>query len=201
MKVISIIPVKDLDHTKTRLSPLLDLKMRQDLTRSILYRTIQVIKCTGKVHVILVITPDYRVFSFAKKQGVIALLEQEVGLNNALQQATEWCKQKAFDALLIIPSDIPFLQAKDIDSIIDMGKDEKAVIIISPDNKQDGTNALLIKPPGILNYFYGSGSYDIHCKQARNAQYKLMVYFSRSIGFDIDYPEQYEILCKTIKIR
>ena len=146
---------------------------------------------------ILVVTPDHSVLSLANVQGVMALKEKRAGLNNALQQATVWCQKKDFDALLILPSDIPFIQTKDIKAIIDIGMDERTVVVISPDNERSGTNALLVKPPGILNYSFGLDSYHIHRKQVLAARHKLKVYFSKSIGFDIDYPEHYDILCKT----
>ena len=192
MNVLSIIPVKDLNHTKTRLEPILGLDERQALTLRILARTIGILKSSERVRTILVSSPDPGVLALVKGWGALGLRENGAGLNQALQEATRWSLLHGFDALLIIPSDIPFLQQEDIEAILSMGSEEGKVVVLSPDNERCGTNALFVKPPGILTYSFGSDSFTRHQGEALHQRVPVRVYSSLSIGFDLDSPEQYD---------
>ena len=196
MRVLSIIPVKDLRQTKTRLSSILDLQGRQNLTLQLLYRTIRILKCSEKVDRILVLTPDHKVLTLAGNCGALPFREKEKGLNESLREATLWAIASNFDALLILPSDIPYVGTDDIEAIICMGRKEGNRVVISPDLKESGTNALFIKPPGVLGYHFGIDSFDRHRNQALNHGIQWKVYRSASIGFDLDTPEQYHSLVK-----
>jgi len=194
MKTLSIIPVKDLDQTKTRLGSILDLRKRQVLTLEILYRTLQILRSSEEIEKILVLTPDPRVLAFAEELGVMGLKEKGRGLNEALKQATQWSIHYHYEALLIIPSDIPFLQKDDIEAMIWAGLEEERIVVIAPNEERSGTNALLVKPPGILKYCFGFDSFSRHQNQTFTRHFKVKVYSSTSIGFDLDYPEQYQFL-------
>jgi 2-phospho-L-lactate guanylyltransferase len=194
MRALCIIPVKDLDCTKTRLIPVLSPRRRQALTLSILSRTIEVLKSSGRISEILVVTPDFRVISFVKELGVLGLRQKGNGLNEALGQATRWAIGCRFDSVLILPSDIPLLDETDIGSIVCAGLGKENIVVISPNKKKTGTNALFVKPPGILKYCFGPGSFNYHVKQALGNSLELKICYSTSIGFDLDSPEEYEFL-------
>ncbi len=196
MKILSIIPVKDLNCTKTRLGSILSLGQRQILTLQILYRTLKILKSSAEIEKILVLTPDSRVLSFAKERGVLGLKEEGKGLNEVLEQATYWSIHNDFGAIFILPSDLPFLQQEDIQAIIDMGVEEERSVVIAPDWEMEGTNALFVKPPGIIQYEFGFDSFEHHQKQALKRGLKFNVYSSTTIGFDLDYPDQYRFLMK-----
>ncbi len=194
MRVLSIIPVKDLGCTKTRLRSILHLPERQILTLQLLDRTLNILRDSKKVEKVVVLSPDPRVLSFAKKLGVPGLRERRKGLNEALKYATLWAIDNDFEALLILPSDIPLLNKDDIEAIISMGLKKGKTIVLAPDREMRGTNALFIKPPGILEYSYGFESFLRHRSQALTQNIDLKVYHSRSVAFDLDYPEHYRFL-------
>lgn len=193
-RILAVIPVKNLSSTKSRLRPVLSLSERQALTLHILSRTIQTLKSSDKVQCILVLTPDDRVLSFAKGLSVIGLKYDGKGLNLALRQATRWGIDQGFEAILILPCDIPFLNSEDIKTILGMGVKGERVVVIAPNEGKNGTNALFVKPPGILRYSFGIDSFTRHQEYAFAQHLKVRVYSSLSIGFDLDDPEQYRFL-------
>jgi 2-phospho-L-lactate guanylyltransferase len=193
-RMLAIIPVKDLNHTKSRLKPVLTLAERQALTLHILSGTIQALKASDKVQCILVLTPDDRVLSFVKGLGVMGLKDDGRGLNQALRQATRWAIDHDFEAILILPCDIPFLDSEDIKTIRGMGVEGERVVVIAPNEGKNGTNALFVKPPGILRYSFGIDSFTRYQEHAFAQHFKVKVYSSLSIGFDLDDPEQYRFL-------
>jgi 2-phospho-L-lactate guanylyltransferase (CobY/MobA/RfbA family) len=64
--------------------------------------------------------------------------------------------------------------------------------VIATDQHQDGTNALLMRPPLLFNYAYGPGSYQRHMQQAKDAGAEVQLYASERINFDIDLPQDWQ---------
>jgi 2-phospho-L-lactate guanylyltransferase (CobY/MobA/RfbA family) len=66
-----------------------------------------------------------------------------------------------------------------------MGRGNPSVVIATDQNR-DGTNALFMRPPGIIPYAYGPGSYQRHTDLARAAGVKAKTFFSEQLSLDID---------------
>ncbi|MBN1227943.1 MAG: 2-phospho-L-lactate guanylyltransferase, partial [Deltaproteobacteria bacterium] len=77
---------------------------------------------------------------------------------------------------------------RDIETIISLGKPEKS-IVISPCRRGNGTNALFIKPPGIIEYCFGDKSFLRHQELAFQCGVVPAIYRSHGIEFDLDFPE------------
>jgi 2-phospho-L-lactate guanylyltransferase len=92
------------------------------------------------------------------------------------------------DAAWILPADLPLLAPEDVSGIIRMGRDERCVVLAT-DHNRDGTNALLVRPPGVIPYAYGVGSFQRHAVLARDAGAEVYVYESERLLQDIDLPE------------
>ena len=194
MSILAILPVKDLSHAKSRLSHEIDQQQRESLASNLLRRTIGILKSSRCIDDILLVSQDVRVHYIAKTEGLLFLQEQGADLNQALEQATRWSIDQCYSAILILPLDIPFLTKDDIHSINQMANDETEVVIIAPDHEMKGTNALLVKPPGILKYQFGWNSFYRHWQQTMDRHIKNKIYCSTEISFDLDSPAQYHLL-------
>jgi 2-phospho-L-lactate guanylyltransferase len=75
----------------------------------------------------------------------------------ALHRATMVAQMYSAQGVLILPSDLPLLSKEDVTRIIDLSL-EPPVVVIAPDRRNEGTNALLIRPTGLISYQFG----DIH---------------------------------------
>jgi 2-phospho-L-lactate guanylyltransferase len=94
--------------------------------------------------------------------------------------------------VLIVPADLPLLTTDDIHEVVRRAVNPP-VVVITPDRHHQGTNALLISPPGLIQYEYGPGSYQRHCKQAEKAGARLEICERGSVALDIDFPEDLEL--------
>jgi 2-phospho-L-lactate guanylyltransferase len=94
-------------------------------------------------------------------------------------------------AVLILPADLPLLSAEDLTAMIDLGRANNTVVIAT-DQNGDGTNAMLVRPPGLLTYAYGPGSYERHKLAAEAEGATVKTYTSERLSLDIDYPEDLE---------
>ncbi|PJF38019.1 MAG: hypothetical protein CUN55_19135, partial [Phototrophicales bacterium] len=106
----------------------------------------------------------------------------------ALARATSVVKSWSCTSVLILPADLPFVTVEDIENMIKLGPFAPAVVI-APDRDRDGTNGLFIRPPGLIEYAYGPGSFQRHVALAKEAGAIVREYQSEHMQFDVDLPE------------
>lgn len=182
--MVVIIPAKPLNQSKTRLAPVLSLNQRVNLSRSLLLRTIGLAKQVGQV---VVISRDRVVRQLAKQAGAWALVEAGRTLNEAVGQASEWVLARKGKAALILPGDLPLLTPANLVEITRLGQSAPAVVI-APCHRADGTNALLQRPPALIEVAFGPNSFAKHRQAARAAGVEPVIYRSPTVAFDLDHP-------------
>ena len=74
------------------------------------------------------------------------------------------------------------------------------VVVIAPDRRGRGTNALLSSPPGLIEYDFGPDSFERHTARAKAAGVRIVVCEIPSIGLDVDLPEDLEFLQEGLNI-
>ena len=186
MVVASIVPVKALAVSKKRLSTVLSPQERADLTISMLKDVLRALKLS-EVTQIIVTSSDHTIHQVANRLNVSYLSENQTGLNQALEQATQWLNLTHSDSLLIIPSDIPLVSPEDIAQIMKLDTDEKSVVLSS--SQDGGTNALFKRPPDLIPACFGPNSYMRHIKEAYAKGVEPKIYRSSRISMDIDSAE------------
>lgn len=189
MSIWAIIPVKPFNRAKSRLSSVLTPVERQELAETMLRHVLLTIREVPQVMGTLVISRDGKALSIAREYGARTVVESGAPeLNDALMRATQVVARWKGSAALILPADLPLLAPEDIACILELGQIERTVVI-STDQHQDGTNALFIRPPGLIRYAYGVGSYQRHIHMARQAGAEVKLYESQRLMLDIDMPD------------
>jgi 2-phospho-L-lactate guanylyltransferase len=191
--VTALIPVKALEGGKSRLSGRLDPDDRIRLTHDSLRHVVHVLQSTPRIGEIIVITRDAQVAEWAEWWRVSCLREQGRGLNAALRQARE--QRADAQAILVLPSDLVAISATDVQAILDLAERApgRACVVIAPDRRSRGTNALLLKPPGVIAFEFGSHSAERHAALAVANGVQPLWYRSDSISLDLDVPEDLEL--------
>jgi 2-phospho-L-lactate guanylyltransferase len=65
--------------------------------------------------------------------------------------------------------------------------------VVAPDRRGTGTNALLVRPPGLIPYRFGENSLDKHLEEAEAAGAEAHVYESDTLGLDVDIPADLDL--------
>ena len=192
MTIWVIIPVKPLRLAKSRLAKVLSPEERQRFAETMLRHVLDVVKSVPQITGTLVVSRDNLVLALAREYGAKTIQESGAPeLNVALMRATSIIASWHSDAVLILPADLPLISPIDVANIIEMGADYPSVVI-STDRSKNGTNALFVRPPGLIEYAYGPGSYQRHAVTARDAGATVKVYESDHLLQDIDLPEDIE---------
>lgn len=187
MSLFAVVPVKDLRQAKSRLEPILDPACRAGLTLYMMGRVISVLR-EAEVEKVCVVSPDPVVLEQAREKGAFALLQEGRGLNPALDQGRRWAMDRDAAALLVLPADLPLLEAEDVRSVLDGGGKTHSSVI-SPDATRAGTNALLMRPPDAIPFAFGPGSFEAHRRAAEERGIPLAVVERPHLSFDLDTDE------------
>jgi 2-phospho-L-lactate guanylyltransferase len=137
---------------------------------------------------IVVVSRDLTAHDLARAKRATPLAETEAGLNSAVAQACDWVAARGAAAVLVVPTDLPLLTALDVESMIDLAV-EPACIVIAPDRRDSGTNALLVRPPHAIRPAFGAASFEAHCGQAAHSGIAAHVFRSATIALDLDVPD------------
>jgi 2-phospho-L-lactate guanylyltransferase len=192
MTLWAIVPVKPLRRGKSRLSGVLSPEARTALNHYLLSNTLETLASVPEIEHSLVVSRDPEALTIAREYGARTVQEQgSPKLNIALTRATMVALNHSVQSVIIVPADLPLLTADDIREVVKRAVNPP-VVVITPDRHHQGTNALLISPPGLIQYEYGDGSFQRHCIQAKEAGARLK-FVARAVALDIDQPEDLEL--------
>jgi 2-phospho-L-lactate guanylyltransferase len=196
----AIVPVKPLRRAKSRLAGVLSDDERALLSQHLLQHTLGVLKEIPEIERTLVVSRDSRALALARKEGARTLTEHGAPeLNQALVRATLVAKEYGADGVLILPADLPLLTIEDVQSLIKAAKDPPVIVLV-PDRHGEGTNALLVRPSGLIEYDFGPNSFQRHQLQAEQLGARVEIRTIPSLGLDLDLPEDLEHLRERIDL-
>ena len=191
MELHALIPIKSLTHAKSRLAKHLTQEQRNTLVISMLDHVLRILNSCNKITKITVVTPDEKIKKRVLNKDVFVEIETQHGHNESLTQAA---KKETYDTkLLTLSADLPLLNKKDLEEMIQLSQDCDVVIAPSKDN---GTNAILEKSPLILPYLFGINSFENYKNESEKRKLSFKVYKSETISFDVDTPVDLKMLPK-----
>lgn len=183
-----IVPVKPLSQGKTRLAHVLTVTERADLLRGFLDRALHLLGTLPEVDVVLVVSSDPAVHTIARSHQARVLMEPyPQGLNTAVTNAVHHATSHGAKRVLILPADLPFVQAADVAMMLHAARGLLPQLVICPDQVYTGTNALLLQaPPPEFVFRYGRGSFTSHEQEAHRHQMTVHIVETPGLMFDLD---------------
>jgi 2-phospho-L-lactate guanylyltransferase len=198
MTIWAIVPVKPIQRAKSRLSKVLTRVERAELGRQLLRNTLDVLAEVPAVERTLVVSRDSEVLALAREQGARTVSERgNPPLNRALVRASLVARGYGVSAVLVLPADLPLLTREDIEKLISMAGSPPEVIL-APDRRGMGTNAILSSPPGLIEYDFGPDSLSMHIDQAKAAGARVEICQLPALELDLDVPDDLEYFQKQI---
>lgn len=181
--VHAVVAVKGLDRGKNRLSGVLTEAQRHLLIRTMLNDVIGALRGARGVASINVLSSQ----SIALPGDIERIADPGAGLNAGLAYAARVLSDEGASSLLFLPGDLPFVTSEDIDVLIEAASDHDAVI--APDAQHSGTNALLLKPPQLIEPQFGEQSFTAHVQAIRcSTSNSLQIVERPALAHDVDVP-------------
>jgi len=189
MKIAAIIPMKSLHSAKSRLSNILTAQQRKNLAMYLLDATIKELKKSNFISEIIIVSNDKAVKNYSCLNNLKFMRDSDEGVNKAVILADNYCIDNGINANIVIPPDLPFISAKEIDEICTISNKYHKCIIICPSKRFDGTNILFRKPPDVIKTHYDDNSYMNHLKEADKFKIPIETLDIVKLRFDLDTKE------------
>jgi 2-phospho-L-lactate guanylyltransferase len=182
----AVVPVKRLGLAKQRLAPVLSRSERAELARTMLHDVLTTLCATPQLAGIIVVSGDPAVAKLATLFDARVVGDvMESGINAAVQQGLRTPDLSSAGAL-VIPADVPFATAADLQAVIaELGH---FPIVLAPALSDGGTNTLAMRRPDLIAPSFGDDSFARHQALARDAGLGCGIVRTEGLGRDIDYP-------------
>lgn len=179
-----LIPVKNLANAKQRLADVLDQRARTELAHAMLSDVLQAVGEYGSEDVSLV-TNDSFALQQAANYGFGTIPDTaNTSETDAIEMATRVCVSRGVLRTLVIPGDIPLIEAEDLITIFEHAAASGSVLVPSADKR--GTNAVLRAPAASFPLRFGNDSFQPHLQAAIATDSPCVVLSLPRIALDVD---------------
>lgn len=183
-----IVPHRGLEAAKTRLAPSLDPEERVMLASQLLQRVLKVSREVSSD--VEVISPSRPLAEIVEAAGARLAVQRGMGLNEGLDQARSQALLDGIDTVIVLHGDLPNLTAIDIETLVGaLPADGGPGVAIAPDRAGTGTNALALRPPGVIPFRFGVGSFAAHAAEVERAGVPCVAVNRGGLAFDLDTPD------------
>jgi 2-phospho-L-lactate guanylyltransferase len=198
MRTIAILPVKSFNAAKQRLAGLLGAGSRQALAQAMFSDVLTSLRHVPGLDAVAVVTSDRVAESAALGERVQVLRDTEqAGQSEATLIGIRYAQAAGYERVLLVPGDTPLVDSGEVGRLLAL---DTSVVIV-PDRRGTGTNALLLAPPDAIAPSFGPGSFPRHVAAAREAGVEHSVERIAGLMFDIDTPDDLADLSTALDVR
>ena len=182
-----LVPVKNLSAAKQRLAAVLDQPPRTALAQAMLYDVLTTLHHWPSRPPVAVVTSDPYAVELASEYDFEIIPDPDnPGETGAIELATRLCVERGIDSTLVIPADIPLIQAWELEEILKHAPAEGSVLVPAADGR--GTNAAFRCPANLFPLRFGNDSFKPHHAAAQATGKPCVVLNLPGIAVDVDNP-------------
>ncbi len=183
MTTWAVVPLKRFGDAKRRLAGVLGPAARRRLSIVMLRDVLAALAATPGLDRIVLATSEPSAAGFGRP-----IIDDGGGdLNVAIARAAAALEAAQIARILVIAADIPLAAPAEIARVLAAG--EAAPVVIVPDARGLGTNALLLSPPRAMGPCFGTDSRARHAAAAGILGLASRELRLPGLGFDVDEPE------------
>jgi 2-phospho-L-lactate guanylyltransferase len=184
----AIIPVKEFDGAKDRLSSLLSAPQRRVLAETMLTDMLDAVAGTRRLAGVVIVTLDPHATDLGKKIGARIVIDgARDGHTGSVNAGRRVLAAEGRAGMITMPGDIPATRASEIDAVVAAHLAAPS-FTISPAHDDLGSNAVVCSPPGSVPLRFGDNSYFPHLDAARRQGIEPTIIRQPGIAMDIDHP-------------
>jgi 2-phospho-L-lactate guanylyltransferase len=193
MVTAAVLPIKTYARAKHRLSEAVEVPDRRALAEAMVGDVLDVLPTVPGLDRVIVVTAEPRAAAAARDAGADVVHDpHEAGQSAAALLGVRAALEAGAGRVLLVPGDCPAIEPDEIAALL--ARQGPAGVVIVPDRHGAGTNALLLAPPDVIEPSFGPGSFARHAARAHAAQTKVRVAEIRSLGLDVDTPDDLRAL-------
>jgi len=182
-----LVPVKNLSWAKQRLAPLLHQAARTQLAQAMLWDVLEILGRWSRRPEVAVVSCDPLALELASRYDFQIIADpKNPGETGAIEIATHICELRGVESTLVIPADIPLIQAWELEMVLDQAPAQGSVLVPARDGR--GTNAILRRPAALFPLRFGDDSFKPHLAAAQATGKPCVVLHLPGIAVDVDNP-------------
>ncbi len=143
-----LVPVKNLAGAKQRLSSVLSPPERFALAQAMCQDVLQTLADWPGCPPVAIVTSDSFARDLAARFHFEVIVDDNSGETAAIEMATTSCRQRGAKSSLVIPADIPLIDASELHQIVSCAPHPSGTVLV-PDAAGHGTNAAWRSPAEI----------------------------------------------------
>jgi 2-phospho-L-lactate/phosphoenolpyruvate guanylyltransferase len=182
-----IVPVKSFKNAKMRLSAVLTLEQRAELSNHMLNDILHTLHTSDDIKGVTIVSSDASIQELAEKhQAGFLQIESDGGYSEDATHALNTLDLSNYKTIGIIPADVPQLSHADLSKL---GKNHTAGITLCPAIIDGGTNAMIFNAPLVVPLMFGENSLETYRRFAVDNNIPVNVELIKGLERDIDRPE------------
>jgi 2-phospho-L-lactate guanylyltransferase len=194
---VAVVPFKDLDAAKERLSGRLDTRARRTLVLAMLDDVLGALSRATGLSGVLVVTREPEVVKRAVRFGAEVLEEPaNEGHTAAVRRAVQELERRSAAAMLCVSGDLPALSPAEVAAML-RALGPPPSVVLAPSRDGRGTNAVAVAPPGALPLRFGEPSFPNHLAHARELGLRTEVLELAGTALDLDTPDDLDFFLRT----
>jgi 2-phospho-L-lactate guanylyltransferase len=184
----AVVPIKEVDGAKQRLSALLTEEQRRKLAATMAEDVLDALSQVRSLAGILVVTLDPAATRLAQRFGARVVTDgARDGHTGAVTAAARLLRREGRGGMLQVPGDIPRITAAEVEAVLAEHRPAPSFTIAAAHDER-GSNAVLLTPPDVMPLRFGNDSFFPHLDAARAHGIEPTVLHLPGIGMDIDHP-------------
>jgi 2-phospho-L-lactate/phosphoenolpyruvate guanylyltransferase len=184
----AVVPVKEFEGAKQRLSSALSPEERRLLATTMLEDVLDAVSAVRELSGVLVVTLDPAATSLASRYGARVVTEgARDGHTGAVTAAGRLLVREGQVGMMTMPGDIPRLSSDEIAATLAAHRAAPSFTIV-PAHDNLGSNTIVCSPPDAVPLRFGEDSFFPHLDAARDQGIEPLVVRHPGIGMDIDNP-------------
>ncbi|HET8951356.1 MAG TPA: 2-phospho-L-lactate guanylyltransferase [Solirubrobacteraceae bacterium] len=200
MVTAAVLPIKTYARAKHRLSAAVEVPDRRALAEAMVGDVLDALPLVPGLARVIAVTAEPRAAAAAREAGADVVDDpDEAGQSAAALIGIAAALRLGAERVLLVPGDCPALDPAEVGAMLE--RQGRAGVVIVPDRHGAGTNALLLSPPDVIEPSFGPGSFARHAARAHAAGTVVRVAEVRSLGLDVDTPEDLQALREALEAR
>lgn len=177
-------------NAKTRLGDELASEERSALAVAMVADVLRAVSRAGLAGAVAVLDPPS-----APVAGVTAIPDPGEGLDAAVTSGVRAAIAGGATTAVVLAGDLPLLEANDIATLVAAAEGPRAVVVAT-DRHRTGTNALVLRPPDVIQPAFGPDSRARHIAAAGAAGAAVRSLELERVALDIDTPDDLAALVR-----
>lgn len=185
-EISAIVPVKEFDAAKRRLSNHYSPPFRRGLARAMLEDVLNALTCARALRRLVVVTVDAEATRIAARYRTCISTEgARDGHTGAVMAAIHRLAEHGRSGVLAIPADVPGVTPDEVSRLLAVHRPGRAFSIV-PAHDHRGSNAIVVTPPDAVPLAFGDDSFVPHCERARQCGIEPTIIPMQGLALDID---------------